>query len=77
MSTYRICPTESLTWDDVCQLWDKGVFTAEDVKNIAPLYFEKMELTAVLEVIEKVEYDSYTPETMNVIVRTIQGIPLQ
>ena len=65
VSTYRICPTESLTWDDVCQLWDNGVFTAEDIKNIAPLYFEKAELTDVLEVIEKVENDSYTPETMN------------
>ena len=65
VSTYRICPTESLTWDDVCQLWDNGVFTAEDIKNIAPLYFQKAELTAVLEVIGKVENDSYTPETMN------------
>jgi len=65
VSTYRICPTESLTWDDVCQLWDNGVFTAEDIKNIAPLYFEKAELTAVLEVIEKVENDFYTPETTN------------
>jgi hypothetical protein len=59
------CPTESLTWDDVCQLWDNGVFTTEDVKNIASLYFEKAELTAVLEVIEKVENDSYTPEPMD------------
>ena len=41
------------------------MFTAEDVKNIAPLYFEKAELTAVLEVIEKVENDSYTPEPMD------------
>jgi len=41
------------------------VFTAEDIKSIAHLYFEKAELTAVLEVIEKVENDSYTPETMN------------
>jgi hypothetical protein len=65
VSAYRVCPTESLTWDDVCQLWDDGVFTAESVKNIAPLYFEKAELKAVLEVIEKVENDSYTPETMN------------
>jgi hypothetical protein len=41
------------------------VFTAEDIKNIAPLYFEKAELIAVLEVIEKVENDFYTPETTN------------
>jgi len=41
------------------------VFTAKDVKKIAPLYFEKAELTAVLEVIEKVENESYTPETMD------------
>ena len=60
VSTYRIWQTESLTWDDVCQLWDSDVITAEDIKNIAPLYFEKAELTAVLEVIEKVENDSYT-----------------
>ena len=59
VSTYRVCRTESLTWDDVCQLWDSDVITAEDVRNIAPLYFEKAELTAVLEVIEKVENDSY------------------
>ena len=65
VSTYRICLTESLTWDDACQLWDNGALTAEDIKNIAPLYFEKAELIAVLEVIEKVENDSYTPETMN------------
>jgi hypothetical protein len=65
VSIYRVCPTESLTWDDVCQLWDNGVFTAEDTRNIAPLYFEKAELTAVLEVIKKVENGCYTPETMN------------
>jgi hypothetical protein len=65
VSTYRVCPTESLTWDDVCQLWDSDVITAEDIKNIAPLYFDKAELSAVLEVIEKVENDSCTPEIMN------------
>jgi len=65
VSTYLACPTQTLTWDDVCQLWDNGVFTVEDVKNIAPLYFEKAELFAALEVIEKVENESYTPETMN------------
>src|SRR5262249_15386009 len=58
-------PAESLTWDDVCQLWDNGVYNAEDVKNIASLYFEGAELSAVLEVIEKVEDDSQTPEAMN------------
>ena len=67
MYTYCICPTESesSTWDDVCQLWDNGVYTAEDIKNIAPLYFDEAELSAVLEVVEKVENDSHTLETMN------------
>ena|SRR5437879_4206085 len=65
MYTHRICPTESLTWDDVCQLWDNGVITAEDIKNIAPLYFERAELSAVLEVVEKVENDSQPLETTN------------
>src|SRR5262245_35407905 len=58
-------PTESLTWDDVCQLWDDGVYTADDIKQIAPLYFEGAELSAVLEVIEKVEDESHALETMN------------
>jgi hypothetical protein len=65
MLTHCTCPTESLTWDDVCQLWDNGVFTAEDVKNIASLYFEGAELSAVLEVVEKVENDSHVLEIMN------------
>jgi hypothetical protein len=34
------------------------VYTAQDIKNIAPLYFEGPELSAVLEVVEKVENDS-------------------
>jgi len=46
-------------------LWDNGVYTAEDVKIIAPLYFEGAELSAVLDVIEKVETESQTLETMN------------
>jgi len=36
------------------------VYSTEDVKNIAPLFFEEPELSAVLEVIEKVEIDSHT-----------------
>lgn len=60
-----ICPTEGLTWDDVCELWDNGVYTAEDIKSIAPLYFEGAELSAVLEVVEKVENDSHAPKTMS------------
>jgi hypothetical protein len=60
-----ICPTEGLTWDDVCALWDNGVYSAEDIKNIAPLYFEGAELSAVLEVIEKVENDTHTLKTMS------------
>jgi hypothetical protein len=59
----HICPSEGLTWDDVCQLWDNGVYTAEDIKSIALLYFEGAELSAVLEVVEKVEND--TLEEMN------------
>jgi hypothetical protein len=63
MCNHCISPAEGLTWDDLCELWDNGVFTAVDVKNIAPLYFEGAELSAVLEVIEKVENDSHTPAT--------------
>jgi hypothetical protein len=58
MRAYRVYPTDSLTWDDVCQLWDDGFYTAEDVKSIATLYFDSAELAAVLEVIEDVENDS-------------------
>ena len=65
MYTLCLCPTEGLTWDDVCQLWDSGVYTAEDIKIIASLYFEGSELSAVLEVVEKVENDSPMLETMN------------
>jgi hypothetical protein len=65
MYTYCLRPTESLTWDDVCQLWDNGVYTAEDIRNIAPLYFDEAELSAVLEVVGNVENDSHKLETMN------------
>ena len=60
-----ICPREGLTWDDVCELWDNGVYTAEEIKSIAPLYFEGAELSAVLEVVEKVENDSHKLKTMS------------
>jgi hypothetical protein len=60
MYTLFICPTEGLTWDDVCHLWDNGVYTADDIKIIAALYFEGAELSAVLEVIEKMENDSHS-----------------
>jgi hypothetical protein len=59
-----ICPTEGLTWDDVCQLWDNGVYTADDMKIIAALYFAGAELAAVLKVIEKVETDSQALEAV-------------
>jgi hypothetical protein len=58
MRTLCVDPTDSLTWDDVCQLWDDGFYTAEDVKSIATLYFDDAELPAVLEVIENVDNDS-------------------
>ena len=58
MCAHRVSPTDSLTWDDVCQLWDNGVYTAGDVKSIAPLYFDGTELSAVLDVIENVENES-------------------
>jgi hypothetical protein len=40
-------------------------YTAEDIKNIASLYFEGADLSAVLEVVEKVENDSHVLETIN------------
>jgi hypothetical protein len=46
-------------------LWDDGVFTAEEVEKIASLYFEGTELSAVREVIDKMENDSHTMETIN------------
>jgi hypothetical protein len=60
-----ICPTERLTWDDVCELWDDGVFTAEEMEKIATLFFDGAELRAVLKVIEKVENDPRSLEIMN------------
>jgi hypothetical protein len=65
MWAHCVCPTDSLTWDDVCQLWDNGVYTAEDVKIIATLYFEGAELSAVQDVIEKVENESQTLEALS------------
>ena len=58
-------PTERLTWDDVCELWDYGVFAAEEMEKIATLFFGGAELRAVLKVIEKVENDSRSLEAMN------------
>jgi hypothetical protein len=58
MCAHRVSPTDSLTWDDVCQLWDNGFYTVEDVKSIATLYFDGTELPAVLDVIEDVENES-------------------
>jgi hypothetical protein len=65
MHAHCICPTERLTWDDVCELWDGGVFTAEEMEKIATLFFGGAELRAVLKVIEKVENDSRSLEIMN------------
>jgi hypothetical protein len=65
MCAHRVSPTDSLTWDDVCQLWDNGFYTVEDVKSIATLYFDGTELPAVLDVIENVEIDSQTLEAIN------------
>ena len=66
MRTHYVYPTDSLTWDDVCQLWDSGFYTAEDVKSIATLYFDSAELAAVLEVIENVDNDSPVLVTINI-----------
>lgn len=62
MHTHCLRPTEYLTWDDVCELWDNGVYTAEEIERIAALYFEGTELSAVREVIQKVEDVSHTIE---------------
>ena len=58
MCAQCVYPADSLTWDDVCQLWDNGVYTAENVKSIATLFFDGPELSAVLDVIEDVENES-------------------
>lgn len=65
MYTHCLRPTECLTWDSVCELWDNDVYTAEEIKRIASLYFEGTELSAVREVIEKMENDSHTMEPAN------------
>ena len=65
MDTLCICPTEGLTWDDVCELWDNGVYTAEDIKRIALLYFDGAELFAVLDIVEKVEIESCPLQEVN------------
>jgi hypothetical protein len=65
MHTHCVRPTECLTWDDVCELWDDGVFTAEEMEKIATLFFGGAELRAVLKVIEKVEHDSRSLKAMN------------
>jgi hypothetical protein len=65
MCAHRVSPTDSLTWDDVCQLWDNGFYTVEDVKSIATLYFDGTELPAVLDVIENVENESQAAEAIN------------
>ena len=54
MCTHCTSPAECVTWDDVCEWWDNGVYTTEDVRLIAYAYFEGAELSAVLEEIEKV-----------------------
>src|SRR5262245_49608931 len=73
MCAHRVSPTDSLTWDDVCQLWDNGFYTVEDIKSIATLYFDGTELPAVLEVIENVEIDSQMLEAID----TDIGIDMQ
>jgi hypothetical protein len=65
MWAHRVCSADSLTWDDVCQLWDNGVYNATEVKIIAPLFFDGAELSAVLDVIEAVEKESQILEAMN------------
>src|SRR5262245_33973200 len=65
MRAYSVYPTDSLTWDDVCQLWDNGFYTTEDVKSIATLYFDSTELPVVLGVIEDVENESQTLDAMS------------
>jgi hypothetical protein len=65
MCVHCVHPAEGLTWDEVCELWDKGVYNAKDVKLIASLYFDGAELSAVLEVIEDVENESQTLEAIN------------
>jgi hypothetical protein len=90
MCAHRVSPTDSLTWDDVCQLWDNGFYTVEDVKSIATLYFDSTEWLAVLDVIENVEIDSQTlaaintdigsdmqPAAMDIFVRAFESIEFE
>jgi hypothetical protein len=65
MCIHCVYPAESLTWDEVCELWDNGVYNAKDVALIASLYFDGAELSAVLDVIENVENESKALEAMN------------
>ena len=65
MSAHCGRPIERLGWDDVCELWDDGVFTAEEMQRIATLFFEGAELRAVLRVIETMENDSRSPVAEN------------
>ena len=75
MCVHRAYPGESLTWDDVCQLWDNGVYTAEEVKSIAVLYFDGAELSAVIEVIGNVENESQ--EAMNIYIGALECIEFE
>ena len=65
MYAHCIRPTERLTWDDVCELWDAGVFSADQMEKIATLFFGGAELRAVLKVIEKVENDTRSLEPIS------------
>jgi hypothetical protein len=72
MATHCMGRAAHLTWDDVCELWDNGVFNTQDVEEIATLFFEGAELRAVLKVIEKVESDSPSLEIMNTGLESLQ-----
>src|SRR5215470_13460666 len=78
MCAHPVYQTDSLTWDDVCQLWDDGVYNVRDVKSIATLYFDGAELSAVLEVIETVENESRALEAINTApgVHDMQSAPI-
>jgi hypothetical protein len=62
MCAHFVPPREGLTWDEVCELWDHGAFTTDEIKKIAPLFFEGAELSLVLDVIETVDHDSHPSE---------------
>jgi len=63
MCIHCVYPAESLTWDEVCELWDNGVYNAKDVALIASLYFDGAELSAVLYVIEDLEIEDLENES--------------